>query len=338
MSALDLLSKMKEVSSASDSAEDNRSIVNFLRKLGRQPDDLLRFFDRSSYYTLHGRDADTVASEYFKSSAAVKYSGSGDDRQPYLVINKKMGAEVVRSALLQQRRRVEIYVSEGKEWALERRGSPGNLQAFEEECLRDSDLSVDTSSVIVAVRLGKAGGKRLVGCAFVDCTVRTIRVSEFEDDEHLSTLESLICQQGTRECLLPAELSDADSAKLHELCELCEVPSTTAKKNAFVARDVAQDLRRLLGTRELHGRAFSSDEKLGLSAACGLISYLDLMGGASDTHGLWSLDWVDAAQFMRLDAGAMRCLSVEPQVGACTAGRLRRRALLSHGSVGQLPS
>jgi DNA mismatch repair protein MSH2 len=35
----------------------------------------------------------------------------------------------------------------------------------------------------------------------------------------------------------------------------------------------------------------------------------------SDTHGQWTLDWVDAAQFMRLDAGAMRALSVEPQPG-----------------------
>jgi DNA mismatch repair protein MSH2 len=319
MSALELLSQMKEVSAGGDDKDDHRTVVDFLRKLGRQPDDMLRFFDRNSYYTLHGRDADTVASEYFKSSACVRHWGSGDDRHPYLSINKKMGAEIIRSALLKQRRRVEVYSSDGKQWVLDRRGSPGNLQAFEEECLRDSDLSVDTSSVIVAVRLGRAGGgkasaQRLVGCAFVDCTVRTIRVSEFEDDEHLSTLESLICQQGTRECLLPAELTEPERAKLLELCELCEVPSTGAKKGTFSKGDVQQDLRRLLGARELHGRTFASESQLGLSAVCGLISYLELMG-ASDTFGLWTLDWVDAAQFMRLDAGAMRCLSVEPQPG-----------------------
>ena len=319
MSALELLSQMKEISAGGDDKDDHRTVVDFLRKLGRQPDDMLRLFDRNSYYTLHGRDADTVASEYFKSSACVRHWGSGDDRHPYLSINKKMGAEIIRSALLKQRRRVEVYSSDGKQWVLDRRGSPGNLQAFEDECLRDSDLSVDTSSVIVAVRLGRAGGgkassQRLVGCAFVDCTVRTIRVSEFEDDEHLSTLESLICQQGTRECLLPAELTEPERAKLFELCELCEVPSTGAKKGSFSKGDVQQDLRRLLGARELHGRAFASESQLGLSAVCGLISYLELMG-AVDTFGLWTLDWVDAAQFMRLDAGAMRCLSVEPQPG-----------------------
>ena len=66
--------------------------------------------------------------------------------------------------------------------------------------------------------------------------------------------------------------------------------------------------------QELHGRVFESAQQLALSATCGLIKYLDLLG-ATDTHGLWSLDWVDSAQFMRLDSGAMRALSVEPQAG-----------------------
>lgn len=248
MSALELLGAMKEISAgAGDNPDEFRSIAAFLKKLGRQADDMLRFFDRSSYYSLHGRDADTVATEYFKSSSCVRYSGTGNDRHAYLSINKKMGAEIIRAALLQQRRRVEVYTADGKEWALERRGSPGNLQAFEEECLRDSDLSVDTSSVIVAVRLSKTAGKgkaapqMLVGCAFVDCTIRSIRVSEFEDDAHLSTLESLICQQGTRECLLPADLTDGERAKLADLCELCEVPATV---RCAMPRRVARASRR----------------------------------------------------------------------------------------------
>ena len=49
---------------------------------------MLRFFDRGSYYTLCGRDAHTVATEYFKSSAAVRYAGTDDDRIPYLSFNK----------------------------------------------------------------------------------------------------------------------------------------------------------------------------------------------------------------------------------------------------------
>lgn len=304
-------------------AADGRSIATFLRTLGRQPDDMLRLFDRKDYYTVHGRDADTVAIEYFKSSSCVKYYGTGEERQAFLSFNKRMGAEVIRTALLHQRRRVEVYKSAGNSWALERRGSPGNLHAFEDECERGAGSAgtAEAPPVIVAVRLGKtagakgyAGNQRLVGACFIDTSVRCIRTAEFEDDEQLSTLESLICQQGTREALVCAELGEAEKRNLTDVLELCEVPFTSAKKGSFSTSDVQQDLRRLLGTSELHGRCFESAQGLATSAACGLVRYLELMSRV-ETHGGWTLEWVDAAQFMRLDAGAMRALSVEPLPG-----------------------
>ena len=325
MSALELLASMREVT-ATDS-ENVSSVAACVNRLPKASDDLLRFFDRGATYMLYGKDASLVAAEYFKSASAVRYTGSGDDKQPYLHFNKTMGAEILRSALLHQRRRVEVYATSGSgsSWSLERRGSPGNLQAFEEECLRDSDLTADTSPVIVAVRLSRKGGSAsatggagalMVGCAFVDCTVRSVRVSEFEDDEHLSTLESLLCQQGAKECLLPHELGETTDlrAKCAEVLELCEVPMTMAKKGAFASKEAEHDLRKLLGVSELHNRAFASSEQLAISAASGLIKYLDLMA-SKETFGLWAMDWVDAAQYMRLDAGAMRALSVEPQPG-----------------------
>ena len=84
-----------------------RSVVAFLTMAGRQPDDMLRFFDRKDYFCLVGRDADTVAVEYFKSTACIKHVQSGGERRSYLSINKKMASEVMRAALLEQRRRVE---------------------------------------------------------------------------------------------------------------------------------------------------------------------------------------------------------------------------------------
>jgi DNA mismatch repair ATPase MutS len=226
MSALELLSSMREATTTD--SEEHRTIVAYLAKLPKPSADLLRLFNRGGNYLLHGRDAHTVATEYFRSASCVRYAG--EDRMPYIAFNKTMGAEIIRTALLTQRRRVKIYAQSGGSWSLDRRGSPGNLQAFEEECLHEGDLTAETSPVIVAVRLGRTaaskgqpGNQPLVGCAFIDCTVRSIRVSEFEDDEHLSTLESMLCQQGARECLLPAELSDADAKRLSAVLELCEV-------------------------------------------------------------------------------------------------------------------
>ena len=97
-----------------------RSVVAFLTKAGRQPDDMLRFFDRKDYFCLVGRDADTVAVEYFKSTACIKHVQSGGERRSYLSINKKMASEVMRAALLEQRRRVEVYRPDKSSWVLQR--------------------------------------------------------------------------------------------------------------------------------------------------------------------------------------------------------------------------
>ena len=136
-------------------------------------------------------------------------------------------------------------------------------------------------------------------------------MSEFEDDEHFSSLESFVCQQGTKECLLPAELQPPEHAKLTEVMELCEVPLTQASKGSFGVKDAEQDLQRLLGKEELHGRCFECPQKLALSACCGLVKYLQLMG-CTESHGQWTVEWVDAAHHVRLDAGAMHALSVDP--------------------------
>jgi len=67
----------------------------------------------------------------------------------------------------------------------------------------------DFVQVIAAVRLGRtagtkgySGNSRMVGVCFADVSGRSLRVSEFEDDENLCTLESLLCQQGTREVII----------------------------------------------------------------------------------------------------------------------------------------
>ena len=72
-----------------------------LARLPKPPADMLRFFNRNSYYSIHGRDAQTVAAEYFRSAACVKYAG--DERTEKLrdaltsdyVLTAKAGTAVV---------------------------------------------------------------------------------------------------------------------------------------------------------------------------------------------------------------------------------------------------
>ena len=63
MSAVSLLGSLNEDSSLSMDKSDVTPIAKYLKSLGAQPTDLLRFFDRKDFFSLHGRDAHTVAAD-----------------------------------------------------------------------------------------------------------------------------------------------------------------------------------------------------------------------------------------------------------------------------------
>ncbi|EOD21949.1 DNA mismatch repair protein muts [Emiliania huxleyi CCMP1516] len=298
MSALYLLGfRDDERGTEEVTSSEGKTILSHKKGLGVQPADLIRLYDRRDHYVAVGRDADAIAAFYFRSSSAVRHWSDGDGRTPYLAINKKMAAEVMRACLLVQRRRLEVYSLDGARWVLSRRGSPGNISAFEEECLRDGELPPDASTTIAAVRLGRTAGSkgysgnaRLVGVCFADGASRSLRTSEFEDDENLCTLESLLCQQGTR-----------------------EVAVTDAPRGAFAQKHAEQDLRRLVGSEQpVHARAFETQQQLPVGCFSALCRHLDLPS-LTESHGQWGIEWVEPREFVRLDASALRALSVEPQ-------------------------
>jgi len=308
MSALYLLGfRDDERGTEEVTSSEGKTILSHKKGLGVQPADLIRLYDRRDHYVAVGRDADAIAAFYFRSSSAVRHWSDGDGRTPYLAINKKMAAEVMRACLLVQRRRLEVYSLDGARWVLSRRGSPGNISAFEEECLRDGELPPDASTTIAAVRLGRTAGSkgysgnaRLVGVCFADGASRALRTSEFEDDENLCTLESLLCQQGTREVLLPAELEAADRKALLNMLEVCEVAVTDAPRGAFAQKHAEQDLRRLVGSEQpVHARAFETQQQLPVGCFSALCRHLDLPS-LTESHGQWGIEWVNATSSAHL--------------------------------------
>lgn len=59
-----------------DSASEH-AFLNFFFSMPEKPDTTFRIFDRSEYYTVHGKDAAFAAKEVFKTNAVIKQLGSG---------------------------------------------------------------------------------------------------------------------------------------------------------------------------------------------------------------------------------------------------------------------
>lgn len=59
-----------------DSVSEN-GFLNFYFSMPEKAETTVRIFDRSDYYTVHGKDAAFAAKEVFKTNTVIKMLGSG---------------------------------------------------------------------------------------------------------------------------------------------------------------------------------------------------------------------------------------------------------------------
>ncbi|KAK8850438.1 hypothetical protein IAR55_004356 [Kwoniella newhampshirensis] len=308
-------------------AEDR--FCKFVERMPPKLDGMVRLFDRGDYYSAHGSDAVFIANEVFKTTNVLKYLGSATAAAsssssnsrglPSVTISNALTKAFLREALTTKQMRVEIYTAEERapgrkdntKWILSKTASPGNTIQLEELLFNDRDQTTDIVSMAIKVQ-AKEGG-RTVGVAFVDIQEKLIGVTEFVESENFGNTESLIIQLGVKECVLQADEKKADHelTKLKTLVERCGVVITERRSSDFQARNVEQDLNRLLD--EAHsGLALPEfDLKQAMSALAALLSFMNMLGD-STLHGQFRLHHHDLSQYMKLDASALKALNLMP--------------------------
>lgn len=167
----------------------------------------------------------------------------------------------------------------------------------------------------MAIKLSVKEGLLHVGSAYCDASCRELGLSEFVDNDLFSNVESLIIQLGVKECLLPSndKGNDHDLTKLKTLVERCGIVVTEVKPSDFNMKDIEQDLDRLLKSGAVK-QSSEFDMKIAMSSASVLINYLGLMGDAAN-FSQFTLKNHDLSHYMKLDASALRALSLFPSPG-----------------------
>lgn len=122
----------------------------------------MRIFDRGEFYSVHGKDDSELAAKLiFKSTNVIKLMTSDDlESLKYVSISKPNFDSFIRDLLLVKSYRVEVYVSPSKssnDWSIEFKGSPGNLQQFEDILFSNIDLI--QSNELLSLQLEVVGQK-----------------------------------------------------------------------------------------------------------------------------------------------------------------------------------
>lgn len=224
--------------------------------------------------------------------------------------------QFLREALLKLGKRIEIWQSSSgrMNWKCVKQASPGNLQDVED----DLGGQIESAPMIMAVKISaKASEARNVGVCFADASVRELGVSEFLDNDLYSNFEALLIQLGIRECIVQFDKSDKEKdkdpelAKLRQIIDNCGVAIAERPSGDFGIRDIEQDLARLLKDEKSASLLPQTDLKLAMGSAASLIKYLSILQDSSN-FGQYQLYQHDLAQYMKLDAAALKALNLMP--------------------------
>lgn len=299
------LNKLPELKLDAKQAQGFLSFFKTLPHDGRA----VRLFDRRDYYTAHGENATFIAKTYYHTTTALRQLGSGSNGLSSVSISKNMFETIARDLLLERTdRTLELYEGSGSNWTLVRSGTPGNIGSFDDVLFANNDMQ--DSPVVVALFPNSHGNVCTVGLSYVDLTKRVLGLAEFLDDNHFTNVESALVALGCKECVLPLESGKSSEFRaLHDAMNKCSIMITERKKNEFKARDLVQDLGRLVKGSIEPVRDLVAGFEFAPVALGALLSYAELLANESN-YGSFTIAKYNLDSYMRLDSAAMRALNV----------------------------
>eukprot|EP00002_Diphylleia_rotans_P003084 TRINITY_DN12067_c0_g1_i1.p1 TRINITY_DN12067_c0_g1~~TRINITY_DN12067_c0_g1_i1.p1 ORF type:complete len:919 (+),score=178.55 TRINITY_DN12067_c0_g1_i1:68-2824(+) len=279
-----------------------QGFISFFKGLPKS--DSVRFFDRKAYYSVHGDDAILIGQEYYKTRDAVKVLGNPPQTLASLCISTAMFETIARDLLLSKLRHIELWIARAGSsgWILDKKGSPGNIQGFEDTLFHSVEMVETPMTAGISIAENPEGYN--VGISIIDQTRRMIFVAQFQDNNQFSHTESSLVQTSAKECLMCKDEKIPEN--LTTIVSLCDITTTMRTKLEASPKDIEQDLSRLTGCNPNTIGELSL--RNAMIATAMIIKYLDLTGDSS-SFGKYKVCALETGKYMKLGGAAIKALN-----------------------------
>ncbi|KAK6460481.1 muts domain V-domain-containing protein [Scheffersomyces coipomensis] len=310
---------------------DERSFYIKFAKLPPKDQATIRIIDNNKdYFTALDDDADLIADNIYKTQSVIKYNQSKKNK--YVTIASQVFLNnVLKFVLIDKHSKLEIF---NKNFDLICTATAGNLENLSMEYgVNLESMFQDCSNPIIAalkyIQSGATNNVKKIGVSFIDISNATIQLSEFEDNDLFSNLESLLLQLGVKEVVLPSNYSNDDQnsefIKLFQVLDkIGNLVISTIKSSLFNTKDIDQDLSKIVINEKNNDEESNielilaskgintTDYQISLSCTNALINYLNLLG---ENDYNFTIDQYNLSSFMKLDSSTMKALNIFPISG-----------------------
>jgi len=176
----------------------------------------------------------------------------------------------------------------------------------------------DINQTILAVDFIFKDSQKIVGAGFINNDKKVLQIVEFEDNDYLSYLESLIIQLNNEanketkfQVLINMPNDESYNSRITDILSQCEVEFTVGNKKDFTTKDAELMLSSLLSNSiQYYDEEISKD--LSLGALRSAINFTDIHSNRAN-HGKYTLSTYSMNDYLRLDVAAMNALNLFPQ-------------------------
>ncbi|XP_022652038.1 DNA mismatch repair protein Msh2-like isoform X2 [Varroa jacobsoni] len=293
-----------------DVARDT-NFIKFYGNLPSKPATTIRLFQRKNYYTVHDDDASLASAQLLKVSI-VQIQGI-----PSAWISQKNYEKFLRFLLLAKAYRVEVYSLDAASgsWQVSLNASPGNLVEVEDVLFScDSNEDVNTHcSGIAALHVTNRGQQVVVGLAYCEPILQSLRVAQLIDDMTLTKLQVLLVQISPKEMLIPTKTESFP--RVTQLLKRNNIAYHELGHEHFNDKNLEQDIEKIYKFARKQAKNIRILPELKVEPArrplAALLNYLNL-ASTPTSFGQFTIHELRPDQIMRIDSAAVEALNLLP--------------------------